>query len=74
MTAVALPRNFSAAKAWKANVLPEVVWLLRKVGVGEAEVDVLEDVDVDVLLVVELGVGEVDVGALLKQVSTLFQR
>jgi hypothetical protein len=72
MTAVALPRNLLAAKAWKAKVLAEVVWLLRKVGVGEEEADeVVEDVDVLLLLllllVVELGDGEVDVGGPLRE-------
>ena len=53
-------------------MLAEVVWLLRKVGVGEEEADeVVEDVDVLLLLllllVVELGDGEVDVGGPLRE-------
>jgi hypothetical protein len=67
MTVVALPRKVSSEKAWKAKVLPEVVWLLRNVGVGDDEVDVDVDVDVavDVRVVAELVVVEVSVEVLL---------
>lgn len=64
MMAVALPRKVSLEKAWKANVLPEVVWLLRKDGVGDEDEDVVVLVLVDVVELVE-----VDDGVLLRNVS-----